>query len=72
MTDGEGYGASHASDWPRTKVPRTLDWRRTKSSGKYKGKTYRRSKKRPDSREQETLYGWWLAGDSFDFPEGNE
>jgi len=60
--DGEGYGASHALRLAANKVERQI----------LKGKTYRRSKKRPDSREQETLYGWWLTGDSFDFPEGNE
>jgi len=42
--DGEGYGASHALRLAANKVERQI----------LKGKTYRRSKKRPDSREQET------------------
>ncbi|QIO24518.1 CBS domain-containing protein [Haloarcula sp. JP-L23] len=50
--DGEGYGASHALKLAANKVERQI----------LKGKTYGQSKKRPDSREQERLYGWWLGG----------
>lgn len=50
--DGEGYGASHALRLAANKVERQI----------LKGKTYGQSKKRPDSREQERLYGWWLGG----------
>lgn len=60
--DGEGYGSSHALRLAANKVERQI----------LKGKTYERSKKHPNSREQERLYGWWLAGDDFDFPEGTE
>ena len=50
--DGEGYGASHALRLAANAVERQL----------LKGKTYGQSKKRPDSDEQEQLYGWWLGG----------
>ena len=50
--DGEGYGAAHALRLAANAVERQL----------LKGKTYGRSKKRPDSDEQEQLYGWWLGG----------
>jgi ribosome-associated translation inhibitor RaiA len=50
--DGEGYGASHALRLAANKVERQI----------LKGKTYNQSKKYPDSREQERLYGWWLGG----------
>jgi CBS domain-containing protein len=50
--DGEGYGAAHALRLAANKVERQI----------LKGKTYGESKKRPDNREQERLYGWWLGG----------
>jgi len=50
--DGEGYGATHALRLAANTVERQL----------LKGKTYGQSKKRPDTREQERLYGWWLGG----------
>lgn len=50
--DGEGYGATHALRLAANTVERQL----------LKGKTYGQSKKRPDTREQEQLYGWWLGG----------
>ena len=50
--DGEGYGAAHALRLAANKVERQI----------LKGKTYGESKKRPDTREQERLYGWWLGG----------
>jgi hypothetical protein len=50
--DGEGYGAAHALRVAANKVERQI----------LKGKTYAQSKKRPDNREQERLYGWWLGG----------
>jgi CBS domain-containing protein len=50
--DGEGYGAAHALRLAANAVERQL----------LKGKTYGQSKKRPDSDEQEQLYGWWLGG----------
>lgn len=50
--DGEGYGASHALRLAVNAVERQL----------LKGKTYGRSKKHPDTDEQEQLYGWWLGG----------
>ncbi len=50
--DGEGYGASHALRLAANAVERQL----------LKGKTYGRSKKHPDTDEQEQLYGWWLGG----------
>jgi CBS domain-containing protein len=50
--DGEGYGASHALRLAANAVERQL----------LKGKTYRQSKKHPDTDEQEQLYGWWLGG----------
>jgi len=59
--DGEGYGASHASDWPRTK-----------SSGKYSRGKHTGGRKKVLTAESKRPYGWWLTGDSFDFPEGNE
>ncbi|RYJ08081.1 CBS domain-containing protein [Halogeometricum borinquense] len=50
--DGEGYGASHALRLAANAVERQL----------LKGKTYGKSKKHPDTDEQEQLYGWWLGG----------
>ena len=50
--DGEGYGAAHALRLAANKVERQI----------LKGKTYGQSKKRPENREQEALYGWWLGG----------
>lgn len=50
--DGEGYGATHALKLTANKIERQI----------LNGKTYRQSQNRPDSREQERLYGWWLGG----------
>jgi len=50
--DGEGYGAAHALRLAANTVERQL----------LKGKTYAKSKKHPDTEEQEQLYGWWLGG----------
>ena len=52
VADGEGYGATHALRLAANKVERQI----------LKGKTNGQSKKRPDDRTQERLYGWWLGG----------